>query len=158
MENALIRLTPSKAREQWVCYTHHSLPTETTPPILLYVNACQLGSLFNMTEPQRNSEWARYVPPGAEIVVRIELIGTLTEARGKQRQILDAMRPICNMRGHDMAGNSVIRSSAGHEWATQAAAAEALQTTQSQISKVLNGKPGYNTIRGLTIWRENRVR
>jgi len=134
----------------WCVYEHQLHDPATGAFTVIMVGSCPLAEVYQMVDPQRNSEWLKQVTPLSYLYIKITQTG---ERMDCQRDAIRHMRtfkpmPICNLKGIDHYGKSrVIVAPDGREFTTQQECALAFGLNQGQLSKHLNN--GSTHVRGM---------
>lgn len=136
----------ANADHLWCVYEHH------LPPHIIYVNACKLIDVFRMRDARNNSEWAKMFAEGGGVHVVITMVtDDRNEAFNRAIERAKSITPMprCNLHGYNMHRTArPLICSNGMTYPTQQAAAAALNISQSNISRHLNG--GLAHVNGLT--------
>jgi hypothetical protein len=144
-------------QDAWCVYEHWmQLSAEPgTPPDLVFVGACKLREVFNLTQGRNNSEWQALAASRPDMSVFIRVIGITPDAIEAQRAASNHVHslpavPRCNLRGYNVASSTRrIRCSNGMTYDSQSDAAAQLDCSQASISQHLKyGRP--RTVKGHT--------
>lgn len=149
-----IELSPIEAREMHCIYSH-SLPPYNA---IFYIGVCKLRDAYDFADAYRNTHWRATVRDNAP--VRVTILATtlnIIEANQHFRSLFNEMRPEANVRGHVISGKSLVTcitgQNAGTVYSSQHEAAERNGITPGALSNHLNGRVGYENIRGMKFVR-----
>lgn len=149
-----IDLTPLETREMHCVYSH-SLPPYTD---IFYIGVSRLRDVHDFTEAYKNSYWRAVIKEDTPI--RITILGismNVVECNQHFRALYDQLRPIANVQGFVQFGKSLVTCIAGPNvnvtYSSQLEAARYNGITPGTMSNHLNGRPGYENIRGMKFVR-----
>lgn len=141
-------------RHKWVLYGH-CINNQTT---FFYIGVCRLVDLYNFDNAYRNTLWRQTVKEDTLVTVSV-LASTDSEidAHNALRRMYDEARPPANVSGYQLSRQTVVTCIAGDNInKTYASATEAaLQNgiSAGALSNHLNGRRGYDNIRGMKFKR-----
>jgi hypothetical protein len=129
--------TLTNAKDDYASVTYSTLrPGE--PPVAVWVGVVKLRQAFHFNEPAKNNQWKHYVTNTSDIMVTINATGSAMECQHQTNKLINALKPVCNVHGHNYAKR--ILCSNGQMYKTQSEAAIDLGINQSAISAVLSGR------------------
>lgn len=140
--DASIILDTSPDRPMYCVYEHYASFEMGKPPELIFVGASKITTLLHFQEARKNTEWARMLGYGGQVMVRI--IATGEDLRECQRYAIQHLNqlpryPRCNMRGTERRGVArAIQCSNGQVFQSQKEAARVMGVTESALSRHLN--------------------
>lgn len=149
-----IDVKPDELRDLWCVYSHAIPPYDT----LFFVGVSKLRDLYDFTDAFRNNYWRMTVKN--ETVVRVTLLGasiSVPECNQHMRALIEQFRPVCNIKGYAITGSTMVTctqgANAGTSYSSQLDAAEKNGLTPGAMSNHLNGRKGYEVIRGMKFKR-----
>lgn len=154
-----ITATSFELREHQCVYSHHipdmSKPGEWT---LFYIGCCKLCDVLKSPDAFKNSYWRSLINDGIALKITIAFTSdSYIECNTMQAQMIAALRPIANTQGFITSGSAVVTCmvgpNTGKSYATQQLAAIDNGISQPTLSNHLNGRPGYEIVRGMKFKR-----
>lgn len=147
MHNIIINGTPSSFGKTWVCYTLRDGQTAE----VMYNGHCRLTELFAMPDARANILFDECFPPDRPL-----LLCMVSEHPDRAHAALAARNlPAGRMnRADGMRRHAMIECvETGEKWHSAMDACRAHGLPQPALSNHLNGKPGYNSVKGRTYRR-----
>lgn len=143
-----------EAREMH-CVFSHSLPPYTD---IFYIGVCKLRDVHDFSDAFKNTYWRATVKD--DVSIRITILGispNVIDCNQHFRALYNQFRPIANIKGYVIAGKSLVTcvqgTNAGQTYSSQFEAAERNGITPGAMSNHLNGRTGYEHIRGMKFVR-----
>lgn len=149
-----IMRTPLQMRDCYCLYMHRIAQSTD----IFYIGVCKFDQVFKCPDAQANTHWNSSVTE--DTIVQTNIVATsasLMELHSLQSKLVKEHRPICNIKGYRQAGRTIITCTqgpnAGRTYATVTEAAQKNGLAQPTLSSHLNGRPGYETVRGMKFKR-----
>lgn len=150
-----ITLTIEHHREHQCLYVQKLMPSGE----IFYLGICKLSDVYRCPDAYRNTYWRKTINDNT--LIQTTVISTSSEYGSLYNQLNEYVKlwkPIANLKGYQQSSlPSVITcvegDNAGQTYQTQQRCAEANGITQPALSNHLNGRPGYDTVRGMKFKR-----
>jgi hypothetical protein len=151
---ATLTLSVDQMRKSTCVYAHYVMPENT----LFFIGVCKLTDVYRHPDAFRNHHWIETVKD--DTVIRTVVVQTSLQPIDcirYQNILVKQYRPICNVVGQRIAGRFVITClegpNAGKTYTTTTQAAYENGMSQPTLSNHLNGRRGYETVRGMKFKR-----
>jgi hypothetical protein len=147
-------------RHSFCVYGHFlkNLPTVCPSNEIFFVGICKLTDVYKFPDAYRNNYWRDNVSENTIIEILVSFTSeNLIECQRQLEVIVKQSRPIANIKGYRQHGKTMVTciqgSNVGKVYNTTTEAAELNGVSQPAMSNHLNGRPGYETLRGMKFKR-----
>lgn len=151
-------LSIEQMRETFCFYVVELMITNTTAQETFYAGVCKLCDVFKTPDAHRNTHWREMITD--ESMITITVLATsdrIGELYSELSFFVKNIRPTANIKGYVAATRTVITClegpNVGKTWETQERASIENGISQPSLSNHLNGRKGYERIRGMRFKR-----
>lgn len=153
--NAALELSVADMRDHFCVYAQYLNGENETP---FYVGVCKLVDVFKYPDAYKNTHWRKTINDQSTIKTLIVATSDkVAECYHNHNFIVTNYKPTCNVLGYQAAGKTVITCikgpNAGQSYATQLEAATKNGISQPSLCNHLNGRAGYENVRGMIFKR-----
>lgn len=139
------KLNPMKT---WVIYYHN------VDGVTVYIGMCKYVDIFTCPDVRNNAEWYKMTSGKIVTVIPIEQFEDHGLCKVAWSKLVHTFRPRGNIFSQFKRRMSRVRCiETNVEYDTASEAARMNGLSQSALSNHLNGRPGYDSIHGLTFER-----
>ncbi len=152
---ATITLRVEQMRTAWCVYSHHLLPNDRE---VFFIGMTRLLDVFQHKDAYHNHHWVNTVKE-TDVIKTIIIQTSLdkNDCYRYQSNLIRQFRPIANVQGFKITGKNVITCTQGPNegktYGTVTEAAERNGISQPAMSNHLNGRKGYEMLRGMKFKR-----
>lgn len=153
--SAAVELTIAEMREHFCVYAQY---LDGSAEDIFYVGVCKFADVYKYPDAYKNTHWRATISDASRIKTLIVATSPLVAECFKQATfVITNYKPICNMKGYQAAGRTIITCTQGpligQSWTTQEETARANGVSQPALSNHLNGRQGYIEINGMRFKR-----
>lgn len=140
--------------QKWVLYSHCLNHSQA----IFYLGVCRLVDLYDFSNAYRNSLWRQTVKDDTPLTVSvIASTDNENDAIRALRRMYDEARPPANVGGYQLGRQTVVTcvqgDNAGKTYNSATDAALQNGISPGALSNHLNGRRGYDNIRGMKFKR-----
>ncbi len=157
MQMITTNVTQVKAGEirELLCIYAHSIPPYDK---FFYIGLSKLNEVYDFSDAYRNNFWRATVKEDTQVRITLLCISiNIIDCNQQLRRMINEFRPEANIKGYAVTGSTMITCiqgvNAGASYPSQLEAAQKNGITPGALSNHLNGRPGYDTIRGMKFKR-----
>lgn len=147
--------TIENMREHLCLYVQKLMPSGE----VFYIGICKLSDVYRCPDAYRNSYWRAAIDDNS--LIETTIFSTSKHYGDLWNELQEKVKlwhPVANMKGYQQSSmpsmiTCIEGPNAGKTYQTQQRCAESNGITQPALSNHLNGRPGYDTVRGMKFKR-----
>lgn len=151
----VLTATVEQMRENYCFYIQQLMPSGE----VFYAGICKLRDVFTCPDAYKNTHWRATI--NDQSTIRTTVMATSDKENEVHNELSSFLklscRPTANAKGFQQSGSAAITCTlgpnAGKSYATQDRAAIENGISQPSLSNHLNGRRGYETVRGMKFRR-----